>query len=79
VIRVSNYITPNNQVTLRFTAEDAGAGSLVEALVDDLTLNDAAFVGINSTSAKIDLSVYPNLKIRLALLDSVVDQSCLFS
>ena len=60
VIRVANYLIPTSTVTMRFTAEDAGLGSLVEALVDDLTLNDAAFVGINSTSAKIDLSVYPN-------------------
>ncbi|MCB9897868.1 MAG: choice-of-anchor B family protein [Planctomycetes bacterium] len=33
---VSDYVTPTANVRLRFVAEDAGAGSIIEAAVDDL-------------------------------------------
>ncbi len=36
--RVGDFITPSATVQLRFIAEDAGAGSIVEAAVDDLLI-----------------------------------------
>jgi hypothetical protein len=38
LFRIADYVQPTSQIRLRFIAEDAGAGSLVEAAVDDLTL-----------------------------------------
>ncbi|HYM81179.1 MAG TPA: FlgD immunoglobulin-like domain containing protein [Candidatus Limnocylindria bacterium] len=38
VLLVSDHVTPTNNMKLRFIAEDAGAGSLVEAGVDDFRL-----------------------------------------
>jgi DNA-binding beta-propeller fold protein YncE len=36
--RVADFVTPTTDVVLRFVAEDAGAGSIVEAAVDDLAI-----------------------------------------
>ena len=36
--RVANFVTPTNQVRVRFIADDAGAGSLIEAAVDEVRL-----------------------------------------
>ncbi len=61
VIRVSTYVAKSSTVSLRFIAEDANAGSLVEALVDDLTLHDASStVGLSSSNVKLDLKISPN-------------------
>jgi hypothetical protein len=38
LFRVADYLTPTNQMRMRFIAEDAGAGSLVEAGMDDFQL-----------------------------------------
>ena len=39
--RINNYITPSAQVRLRFRAQDLGAGSIVEAGVDDVRIYGA--------------------------------------
>jgi hypothetical protein len=38
LFRIADYVVPTSSMRLRFIAEDAGAGSLVEAAVDDLQL-----------------------------------------
>lgn len=38
VFPIAEYVTPTTTTQLRFIAEDAGSGSLVEAAVDDFTL-----------------------------------------
>ncbi len=61
IFKVSDYVVPNSSVTIRFVADDANAGSLVEAAVDDVQLFAA-----NSTSSITKLrnesavSMYPN-------------------
>ena len=35
---VSDYVTPSNAVRVRFTAEDANAGSVIEAAIDGLSI-----------------------------------------
>jgi hypothetical protein len=58
--RVLDYITPTSNVTLRFVAEDANAGSLIEAAVDDLKLWDATSTGLSEAEAVQMLTVFPN-------------------
>ncbi len=38
LLRIADHVAPTSQIRLRFIAEDAGDGSLVEAAVDDLQL-----------------------------------------
>ncbi len=48
LFRIADYVEPTSQIRLRFIAEDAGSGSLVEAAVDDLELlafSDVVAVG----------------------------------
>ncbi len=58
--RVSDYVTPNATVSIRFIAEDANAGSLVEALMDDLSLYDQKITGLNENNDLASLVVWPN-------------------
>ncbi|MDF1839690.1 MAG: choice-of-anchor B family protein, partial [Planctomycetota bacterium] len=37
---VSDYVTPNNQIQLRFRVGDLGSGSIVEAAIDDLRTSE---------------------------------------
>jgi choice-of-anchor B domain-containing protein len=41
IVRVADYVTPTNQVRLRFVAADLGNGTIVEAGIDDLSIYDA--------------------------------------
>lgn len=58
--KVMDYITPTATVTVRFIAEDANAGSLVEALMDDIAVWDEIPLSLNETGAITVFSVYPN-------------------
>ncbi|HKQ58979.1 MAG TPA: FlgD immunoglobulin-like domain containing protein [Candidatus Eisenbacteria bacterium] len=58
LFRISDYVTPTNDMRLRFVAEDAGAGSLVEAAVDDVQiLAFASQVGVPGLPAVAGLSL----------------------
>jgi hypothetical protein len=61
IFKVADYVTPNNSVALRFIAEDANAGSLVEAAVDDVELyatNNPS--SIQKYKTERAFSMYPN-------------------
>jgi hypothetical protein len=58
--RVLDYITPTANVSLRFIAEDANAGSLIEALVDDLILWNESPTGIPQNPDLLSVKAYPN-------------------
>lgn len=49
--RVADFVTPTGQVRLRFIAEDAGAGSIIEAAIDDLRVTD-----LECTPCPLDLN-----------------------
>lgn len=40
--RVADFVTPTANVRLRFIADDAGTGSIIEAAVDDVSVTDCA-------------------------------------
>lgn len=44
-LRVADFVVPTANVRLRFIAEDADPGSIVEAAIDDITLVDCAGCG----------------------------------
>ncbi|NJN63724.1 MAG: exo-alpha-sialidase [Acidobacteria bacterium] len=46
-VRIADFVTPSNSIRLRFIAEDAGTGSVIEAAVDDVALIDCQ--GCNAT------------------------------
>jgi choice-of-anchor B domain-containing protein len=48
---VSAFVAPSAQVRLRFVAEDAGTGSIVEAALDDFSIVDVACTGYASICA----------------------------
>jgi hypothetical protein len=61
VFRIADYVTPTSSMRMRFIAEDANSGSLVEAAVDDfdlLAFNDLVGVG--------DPPAAPGLSLALA-------------
>ncbi len=47
--RIASYVTPTNQIRLRFIAQDTGSGSIVEAALDDVQISDlVCTIGITS-------------------------------
>jgi Secretion system C-terminal sorting domain len=60
VIRVNDYITPTANVWMRFIAEDANAGSLIEALVDEFSVYEQAVTGIENITPVTILNIFPN-------------------
>jgi len=79
--RVSDYVSPTDQVQLKFIASDStmtnfdlSGQSLVEAGVDDLFIWDLAPVGLDEISPDKALSIYPNPadeKLVMQILSSV--------
>ncbi|HQO87269.1 MAG TPA: T9SS type A sorting domain-containing protein, partial [Bacteroidia bacterium] len=57
--RVADYLTPTANMRLKFIAEDANDGSLVEALLDDIEIWSAEPVGIAETPI-LSWYAYPN-------------------
>lgn len=59
--RVQDYITPTATVSVKFVAEDANAGSLIEAALDDLVLWDEIPTGVSDAPDGLTtVSVFPN-------------------
>ncbi len=59
-VYVGNYITPTSNVRLRFIASDEGAGSIVEAAIDDLRLLDVDCGGCSGTVISSYCTSSPN-------------------
>ncbi|MEL7472949.1 MAG: M14 family zinc carboxypeptidase, partial [Planctomycetota bacterium] len=51
--RIADFVTPTDQIKLRFIAEDAGGGSIVEAAIDDLEI---FFAGCDTPADPADLT-----------------------
>jgi hypothetical protein len=60
IFRVKDYFPTATQLSIRFIAEDANAGSLIEALMDDLSLYDEQLTGINEMHQITLANAYPN-------------------
>lgn len=60
VFRFNDYLPSTSTCRIRFVAEDANAGSLVEALMDDLSLWDQTTTGITENDAFTMVNVWPN-------------------
>ena len=61
--RISDYLTPTNNMRVRFIADDAPFGSIVEALIDDFEIFDALPLVVDSPVARTAseiASVAPN-------------------
>ena len=39
-LRIADYVTPTNLIAFRFTAQDTGSGSIIEAALDDFMIYD---------------------------------------
>lgn len=57
--RVADFVTPTANVKIRFIGEDAGQGSLVEALVDDLELWEGVPLTVNELQNVVFFNAYP--------------------
>ena len=59
-VKVSDYVTPTSNVMMRFIAEDANAGSLIEAALDDYQIWDGLPVSVNNPETQNLFSLFPN-------------------
>jgi Zn-dependent metalloprotease len=78
VLRVNDYVSNSPTVTVRFIAEDANAGSLVEALVDDFSVYDEKTVGINEINDITSMIVYPNPANDMIKLSTIINNSGIY-
>ena len=60
VFRVADYVQPTATVSVRFLAEDANEGSLVEALMDDFSVYETVASGLNENPDILTASLAPN-------------------
>ena len=58
--KVLDYITPTATVYLRFIAEDANAGSLIEAALDDFKVWDEIPTGTPESASLATVHIFPN-------------------
>lgn len=59
-LRVADYVTPSTQVRMRFIAEDAGSGSVVEAGVDDFRVWGASVTPVAGGTSSSRFALLPN-------------------
>lgn len=59
VFRVNDYLPPTSTFTVRFVAEDANDGSLVEALMDEFSLYDAVSTSLEESGSLTALNAWP--------------------
>jgi choice-of-anchor B domain-containing protein len=59
-IAVTNYVATSASVQLRFIASDTGSGSIVEAAIDDLSIDDADCGGCSGQTMTNYCSTSPN-------------------
>ena len=73
--RVSDYVTVNSTISIRFVAEDANAGSLVEALMDDFSLYSQKATGIDEIKDFSTVTLWPNPAVDKLKVQLVLNQS----
>jgi len=60
-VRVSDFVTPNANVRLRFVATDLNPASIVEAAIDDIRIYDQTpATGVGGPRKEMHVQVYPN-------------------
>lgn len=80
VFRVSDYMLPGSTFTVRFVAEDANAGSLVEALMDEFSLYDGpSTTSVSENSIFTTLSVWPNPASDVLQVNCVLSSASTFN
>ena len=58
--RVRDFLEPDDQMRIEFTAADPEPGNLVEAGVDGFSIRDQAATDLTESSGGFDISLYPN-------------------
>ena len=69
---LANYITPTDSVRIRFIAEDAGDGSLVEAAVDDLFILNG--INVDITFGDLNFDGVLNVADVLLIVDMILGE-----
>ena len=80
VFRVNDYLSSTSTFTVRFVAEDANAGSLIEALMDEFSLYDGpSTTSIEENSDFTMLNIWPNPATDVLQLSCVLKNSADYS
>lgn len=73
VFRINDYLPSTSTFTVRFVAEDANAGSLIEALMDEFSLYDGpSTTALNEINDLTAVYVWPNPASTVMNLSTVV-------